>query len=135
MTDTATAANALVCYIGTSASPTYEVGGIDTANITLGRTVLDASIFKGGAFKRRILGLKDMPLVLSGNWVPGDTAQAAMKTAWGDGTSMYVQILPDGTNGFEIEYKVTDMEFPNEVDGKAQVTFTLASTGDVAFKP
>jgi predicted secreted protein len=132
---TATAANVARIFIKATSPADVELDGINQFSIGLSRDMLDTTDFVGGAFRQRIAGLKDFPISFSGDFEPADAAYVLLRTAWTNGTTVFARILPDGTNGFEVECRVPNMEFSGSVDGKNEASFTLASTGDVTFVP
>lgn len=132
---TASAGNALKLYIGSSSTPTDELEGANNATFTLNREALDSTDFKTGAYRERIMGLKDFPVSISGDFEPADAAYGAVKTGYTNGSTVYVRILPDGTNGVEIPCKVTSLAFSTSVEGKAEISMEFVSTGDVTFVP
>lgn len=129
----ASANTSLVLKCAATATPTVDFDGIKKATITLDRQEHDVTDFADSTFRKRILGLKDFPISLSGDAEFSDTSFALMRTSYGSGATVYVRILPDGTNGFEVGCLVKSMSFDNDVDSVSSVSIDLVSTTDVTI--
>lgn len=87
----------------------------------------------GNTFVDKILGIKDGRYQLQGFYDPGDTnGQVAIRNAWLNDTSLFVQFLPDGTNGFQQEVKVTAFDISVSFDGAVQVSIGLDGSGSIS---
>lgn len=123
---TALAGHAIEVYGGTSASPTDEMDGITSISFGPSRDMLETTDFKDTTGARtRLAGLKDGSIQLSGQYESADTAQAALRTAWGSGADFYLQVLWDGTNGNEVKCIVESYEVSGDVGGLVEFTATL----------
>lgn len=132
----ATAAHNAVLRIGASATPTDDVDGANDATFNRLADLLDTTDFEDTSnFRTRIQGLKDANFSISGDYVAGDTAQTAVRTAYNNGTTVFVRWLPDGTNGFELECHVESESLSGSVDGKAEFSWTLQGTGSISAVP
>jgi predicted secreted protein len=108
-------------------SDSDALGGCNDVSFPRSRDELDVTEF-GDSAKDRLAGLKDAEFSLSGNW-PGaaDTGYARLETAYGDGSTVHVVYLPNGTTGFELQAKVLSLELSGSVDGL--VTFSASCKG------
>lgn len=131
----ASAANTLKLYVKTTSPADVEADGINNVSGSLAREPLDTTDFSGGAFRTRIMGLKDIPLSFSGDSEFADAAQIALQTACNAGSAVFVRVLYDGTNGFEAQYLVESIERDSSVDGKNEVSYSLVSISDITFVP
>lgn len=108
------------------------VADINSASMSHAGNTLDVGAF-GITYMQRILGLKDATYSLSGFWLPTDTnGQVAIRNAWLNNTTLWIQFLPDGVAGFKQEVKVTSIDISTSVDGVVDVQFQLDGTGAIA---
>jgi predicted secreted protein len=131
----ASAANALKLYVKTTSPADVEADGINNVSGSLAREPLDTTDFAGGAFRTRIMGLKDIPLSFSGDSEFSDAAQTALQTACNAGSAVFVRVLWDGTNGFEAQFMVENITRDSSVEGKNEVSYSLVSISDITFVP
>lgn len=112
-----------------------EADGIKSYTIGMGNADLDTTDFKDTTGSmQRILGLSDTPVSLEGDFEPGDTTgQGIIFDAFVAKTAMGVQILPDGTNGFQVEVLCTKFEIKAGVADTVSVSIELVSTGVVTI--
>ena len=83
--------------------------------------MLDISKY-GNEYKNRMGGLKDTNVTLSGNYNPSD-ANGQLKIVPGD--FVWLQVLPDGTNGKKVKMIVEDFTLQAPVEGKQTFSATL----------
>lgn len=91
-----------------------DIGIANTVSGNLQAAMLEITSFGDGAIKR-IAGLFDTPVTVSGHYDDGDTGQAAIRSALTGRTQLYVRYLPDGTNGFKVLCLVESYEFGSGV--------------------
>ena len=77
-----------------------------------------------------IPGAREVSLTLNGYLSKGDTGQDMLRSAEAAGTTVFVRILPDGTNGETREYRVGSREWSTGAEGLQEVSFELSSAGD-----
>lgn len=75
--------------------------------------------------RKRINGLLDATISISGYLDQSDAGQAALISAFLNKTSILVRWRPDGTNGWEFNANVSQFDPTAAVDGRADVSFTL----------
>jgi len=111
----ATAGHSGVVKTGTSSSPSTVAVGIKTATLDQSADLFDATALSDGQFRKRIQGLKDCQIDVSGDFA-GDTANgwADIINSVHDDTDLFVQVLPDGTNGYE--WQVCASEYTIDFD-------------------
>lgn len=131
----AVAAHTGLVKVSSDGTTFNNLDGCNQYDFNRTREVLETTDFAGGSARTRILGLIDVPLSFSGQYERADTAMAALETLWASGASAYVQILPDGTNGWEVEYKVESIQITGSVDSLVDMSCTLVSTGSVTAVP
>lgn len=126
--------SAVVIVSTTGTFGATQVAGINNADVTLNGEALDTTSFANNAgYRQRALqGLKEFTVSLSGDYDGGDTTgQNVIRSAWVNGTDLYVKVLPDGTNGWSGKVQVTSINTTPTVDGKAETSFELVSDGAV----
>lgn len=133
-----TAAHTRKLYVKTTnAAPSAgdELDGGKDFSFTSNRDVLDTTDFKDGDNRTKMLGLKDGSGSIGGDWLPSDTIQTILRTAHGDGSTVYVTDLPDGTNGFTYPVLVSDVETGGSVGDLVPATFTITQNGAAIARP
>lgn len=112
---------------------TYNViDGLNDATFSRMADLLDVTDFADtSGTKLRIYGLKDASFSLSGDLEAADTGYGRIETAYGDGSTVYIKYLPNGTTGWKAACKVESIEVSGSVDGKAEVSVSLQATGVV----
>lgn len=78
--------------------------------------------------KKRITGLKDGTLSMSGDYETG-TGPDLVRSSFESGADIWVRIAPNGTTGFKVPCKVKDWKLSLSVEGKAEVSFSLVFNG------
>lgn len=91
-----------------------DIGIANTVSGNIQAAMLEITSFGDGAMKR-IAGLFDAPITVSGHYDDSDTGQTAIKTALLARTPLYVRYLADGTNGFKVLALVENHEFASGV--------------------
>ena len=105
----------------TSSGPGVVIDGVDNHTYKELCDMLDISKY-GNEYKNRIGGLKDTNVTLSGNYNPSDT-NGQLKIVPGD--FVWLQVLPDGTNGKKVKMIVEDFTLQAPVEGKQTFSSTL----------
>lgn len=119
------------CQVGimtsstTATFPTDEAAGIKQIDYSPSLDLLDVSDFSSGQFKKKLGGLKDGTVSISGDYEPTSTAIGRIQTAAGDGSSVWVNYHFDptasaGSRGFKVESKVKGFKLSAAVDGVVQ---------------
>jgi predicted secreted protein len=127
----ATAGSKSKFYVGTtSAAITGEVEGINSLDCSFNGDKLDTTAFKNNAgYRKKMLGLKDITLTASGDGDHTDTTgQNVIRSAFANGTDLYVKYLPDGVNGWSFK-AIPNFKENGSVDGKHEVSFDFESDG------
>ena len=120
----ATAAFNGIVRAGTSATPTDN---IDARSVSpnISKALHDISVF-GDSHIDRIAGQLDSGVSVSGPADYANTAQNAIRTAalatTTAGSTIYVRVLGDGTNGFEFQCLVGSYNESVNVDGVLEFT-------------
>lgn len=91
-----------------------DIGIANTVSGNLQAAMLEITSFGDGAIKR-IAGLFDYPVTVSGHYDDGDTGQTAIRSALVGRSQLYVRYLPDGTNGFKVLCLVENHEMASGV--------------------
>jgi hypothetical protein len=86
------------------------VADIDSVKAGGSRNIAKKAVFmKQGQHKRP--GPRDLTCSIAGSNNPTDPGQLALHQADAAGTTVEVQVLPDGTNGWEAEAYVSSLDF------------------------
>jgi hypothetical protein len=104
------------------------VGGANNCSQNLTRALLEVTEYGDEAIKR-IPGLKDAPVTISGHRDHADAGQAILVAAWINGTSVWVRRLHNGVNGFKIECHVGSFNGAGGVSETATFDAQMSSTG------
>ena len=111
-----------VIKIGTTTEAAgTEIDGVDNHTYKDLCDMLDISKY-GNAYKNRMGGLKDVNVTLSGNYNPSDTTGQLVIVP---GDFVWLQVLPDGTNGKKVKMIVEDFTKQAPVEGKQTFSATL----------
>lgn len=110
-----------------------KIEGVDSATLQELAELLEITQF-GDTYKRRIAGIFDANVQLSGNYNPADTNGQNIIVA---GAALYVGIYPQGTGvaGRQIPVLVESVDWSSEVNGKQAFSCTLAGNGAPAALP
>lgn len=117
----------------TQAGPYTVVAGIKQANVEMDGAQIDVSEF-GVNWKETLRGMLDAKITLSGNYIPTDTnGQLVIRSAFINDTPLWLEVLPDGTTGFQMQTQVTKFGVDAGVDKEVSVTIDGSQTGGITF--
>lgn len=118
--------------IATAVDGTYNVvAGLKNSGIEINGANLDDSEF-GVDWVQRLQGLKDAKISLSGSYRPDDTTgQVLLRSTLLTDADLWARVLPDGTNGFQLQVRVSKFSVEPTVDGIIGVSIELECTGAV----
>ncbi len=104
-----------------------KIEGVDNATLNRLADILEVSQF-GDTFKKRMHGLKDSNVSLSGNYRPDD-ANGQMELEPGD--PVFIAVFPQGNKvaGRQIEMIVENFEQSAAADGKQTFSSSLQGNG------
>jgi len=107
-----------------------SIEGVTTASMDQSIDELDISDLKDDAgWRKFIMGLGGGQITFDMDVVEGDTQQDAVRAALTGRTTLFLQYLYDGTNGFKGEYFITNISYSAPVDGKSSCSVTARLTG------
>lgn len=113
-----------------------SIDGVTSASDSSGIDELDISDLKDDDGNRAfILGLRGVTISADLDEIYGDTQQDAIRSAHGSRSAVYLQYLPDGTNGYKGQFWVTSYNRSVSVDGKATASATFRLTGATTAVP
>ena len=104
-----------------------KVNGVDNATLNKLADILEITQF-GDTHKKRMAGLKDSNVSLSGNYDPDDTnGQLVLEP----GDDVWVALFPQGTteSGTQVKMIVENFEQSAAVDGKQEFSSSLQGNG------
>jgi len=107
------------------------IGGINEASITLNGETIDVTTFLSGGFVKKIRGLTSADLSLSGFTIPSDTEQIELITAFLAGDDVTLQVLFDGTVGYEGDFLSSSIDQGSTVSGEVTFSVSLESNGAI----
>lgn len=130
----ALAGKALLLRAGTSATPTDAVDGVRTCTFNRPRDIIDITVFGPSAavdYRKKLAGLQDGTIDMSGVYLPADTGQAHLETQFGNGGALFLRMLYDGTSGDEVETLVESFNIDGDVTREVQFSTSLSRNGAV----
>lgn len=135
----AIAAHSISVYVKSSSSAPSAgdlVDGIKEITVKDSRTMLDTTDFldSSGA-KTKLAGLLDASISLSGDYEQSDSPQALLRTSFASGATVYVTLLPDGTNGYTYPCIVESYDVKGSVDGITEFSASLVGSGARTARP
>lgn len=136
MSELAGKLNKVYILAGTTAmtgSTGNEVSGVDDSTYDQMVDLLEISRF-GDTYKKRIAGLADTSVALSGNYVPTDSAG---QLALNPGDFVYIGLYPQGTAiaGKQIPMIVEKFEIKATASGKQTFSASLSGNGAPVVLP
>lgn len=112
-----------------------DVAGIKSASMNSNGQLLDTTTM-AASYVAQILGLKSGAFSISGVWEPTDTnGQVRIRNAWLNDAELWIQFLPNGTDGFKAQVKVPTFTISSAVDGVVEMSAELPWTGAIAVAP
>ena len=107
-----------------------SVAGVTSSTLDMKADELDiSSLADDDGWRRFIMGLGDATMSYDMDVIEGNTQQEAIRDALTDKTSVFLQFLYDGTNGFKGEFFITGISYSDPVDGKSTCTVSARLTG------
>lgn len=124
----------VVVSVATGASATYTAfDGISDLSISDSSDLLEITDFTDSRLRRRIAGMRDISISLSGDVETTAVAYTNARAVYEAGNPLVVRILPDGTNGLAFSMLISSFERSATVDGKVELSLSLEHEG--AFDP
>jgi hypothetical protein len=128
--------NIVYILAGTTAmtdSTGAKVLGVDNSSYQMLCDLLEITAF-GDSYKKRLAGLLDTSVTISGNYYPGDTNGQDILVV---GNTVQIGIYPSGTGsaGKQVEAIVESFEINADVGGKQTFSSTLQGTEAPAALP
>lgn len=135
----AIAAHSVPVYVKASSSAPSAgdlVDGIKDITAKDSRTMLDTTDFldSSGA-KTKLAGLLDASISLSGDYEQSDAPQALLRSSYTSGATVYITLLPDGTNGYTYPCIVESYDVKAGVDGLVEFSASLVGNGARTARP
>ena len=102
-----------------------EVMGVDESTYSMLCDMLEITAF-GDSSKRRMAGLKDTNMSLSGNYYPGDTNGQDLLVP---GDTVYIGIYPQGASAAGKQFKALVENFEISASASGKQTFSATVQG------
>lgn len=113
-----------IVTVGTTATPVTPVGGVLSWDWA-GDSPTARRDYIGQA-SATAAGKESRTITLSCDYEAGDTGQLVLEDGWNSKATIYVKILPDGTNGETLPTKVANMRIAApDANGFNTVNYTL----------
>ena len=124
-------------YARTDATPPTSpdlVGGVKDASTNDQLDLLDTTAFGNAGYKSKIVGLSDLSIDMSGDYLASDAGQAVIRAAKAGRSVVYVTIYADpsasaGSKGFRYALVVTEFSIKATVSGLIEFSAKFAGTG------
>lgn len=124
----------VVVSVATGASATYTAfDGVSDLSVSDSSDLLEITDFTDSRLRRRIAGMRDISISLSGDVETASVAYTNARAVYEAGNPLIVRILPDGTNGLAFSMLISSFERSATVDGKVELSLSLEHEG--AFDP
>ena len=119
-----------VCVVTVAATDTTgtAVSFVTNAPFDVGADVLDITCYLDTANKI-MFGMKTANFTIDYFFADDDTGQDIIRAACSGGTSVWVSVLPDGTNGARCQCLCTKISHSPDVKGMSKCTATFAANG------
>jgi len=122
----------LVISVATGASTTYSpVDGIKQISVSDSTDMLDITDFQDSNLRRRLAGLRDLSVSLSGELETTDTGWKNLKACYDAGAIAYVMIQTSATNGYTYAMLADSFEVSASVDGTVQLSASTKHEGTI----
>jgi hypothetical protein len=122
----ATATETLGVWSAGTYSPVSDLNRVDyNAN----RPVTNIAVFMRSV-QYSIPGVKEQTMTLSGFWSQGDTGQGILNTAEAADDVIAIEILRDGTNGYEIFGRVGSIRETAAPEGLQEISYDFSAVTD-----
>lgn len=123
--------------VATGASATYTAfDGISQFTVSDGSDLLEITDFTDSRLRRRMAGMRDISISLSGDVEAGSVAYTSARAAYEAGNPLIVRILIQSTGataGAAYSMLLSSFERSASVDGKVELSLSLEHEG--AFDP
>ncbi len=109
-----------------------KINGVDNSTFNKLCDILEITQF-GNEYKKRMAGLKDSSISLSGNYDPDDAGQTALEP----GDFVWVGVYPEGpdSTGTQAEFIVENFEQTATADGKQEFSCSLQGNSEPENMP
>jgi predicted secreted protein len=112
----------------TSGGSYNAVAGVRSASISIDGQNVDVTTLTDADIVR-IQAILDAKISMTCNYEADSTGQALVRAAALTDADLYLQFLPDGTNGWRAQYKVASAGFSGTPNGVLEATYECERTG------
>jgi len=111
--------------VKTTAAGTFDDVPGNTGTLNFSGELLDDTTFNSTGFRSRLRGLKDYSLSVTAVFSVGDAALNTIRDALFNDTTLDMNYLPNGTNGFTGQVKVESFSLNGDVGGMETIDITM----------
>lgn len=118
-----------VITASTAEAGTYDpVSDLNSYNHSVSAQVNQFPVFQRAA-AHGVPAADEITLTLSGLYSKGDSGQGTIRTQKAAGLTVWLKLLPDGTNGIQGEYRVASIAHSGTPNDPGNVDFEFALAG------
>jgi hypothetical protein len=125
-------ANAVISVSTTLAGTYSPISDLNSVSKNSQRTISQIPVLQR-AVAYGIPGAREVTMSLGGFLSVGDTGQDILRAAEDANTTVFIKVLPDGTNGWTQEMRVGSQGYAMAPDGLQEFTWELASVAAAAI--
>jgi predicted secreted protein len=133
----ALAGHAAKVLLSANGTDYVEADGISQADLNHSINLLDANYFKNSDTKKRICGMQDHTLDISGDFAVDATSQGLCRSLGRAGSAIWWKVLADGTNGYGVTVASTGdlvASFKMGATTEGKVTFSCQIQANAAIE-
>jgi hypothetical protein len=120
---------------GVYSAGTYSpISDLNRVDYNSNRPVTNIAVFMR-ATQYSIPGVKEQTMTLSGFWSQGDTGQGILNTAEAGDDVIAVEVLRDGTNGYEIFGRIGSIRETAAPEGLEEISYDFLAVTDRSDVP
>jgi len=118
-----------IASVATSSSGTfYELPAV-SADGSFVRSIFEATNTTNAGYIQRAYGLADTSFSIECTFETSNTAYTTLKTAWTDGSELWLKLIPTGTTGEGKKVQVLVENYSEKADVGALVTVSISLQG------
>ena len=120
--------DAVISACATEAGTYEPISDINSYTYNVNRNVNNFPVFQRTT-AHGVAAAREVALTLSGFYSLADSGQDLIRDGEAAGTNVFVKLLPDGTNGIQLECRVASIQHSGTPDAPGEVSFEFAAAG------